>query len=441
MSDLPTVVLALSPPAERRVEPLLFDSDAPLELLATALDGPELLDAVRKHKPLAVLLSLDLSGLTAAHCERVRATGCRVVGLAVETRDHQALDALGVDAKVDATVSRDELLTALRPSPVAPVVPAAAPAVRRQRGETDGSLVAVIGSKGAPGSSECAASLSALAAGRWETLLVETDALGGGLALRLGADPNEGSILGLIRATQAGEGALRELLERWRCEREGWPAVLLGAPDPQMLGELSQPGAVTHALDALTEANPLVICDVGFLLADPQVPAARAHREVLINADAVLVVLGSSEAQLRQGLHQLEVILGTLAIPSERLRIVINGVGGPSSAEKDAISTTIAEHVSASGATVDAWLAWDARGARRAQRRGLPIALARRHGRYARALAGLLDELFLPNEASASPRTKRRKRRLAVPSPLRRAQPQRQYAPEGEEEVALPWQT
>jgi MinD-like ATPase involved in chromosome partitioning or flagellar assembly len=441
MSDLPTVVLALSPPAERRVEPLLFDSEAPLQLLATALDGDELLDAVRKHEPEAALLSPDLSNLTTAHCERVRATGCRVVGLAVERRDHQALDALGVDAKVDTSVSCEELLRALRAPGIAPAAPAATPAVRRERGERDGSLVAVLGGKGAPGSSECAASLSALAAGRWETLLVEADALGGGLALRLGADPNEGSILGLIRATQAGEGALRELLERWRCEREGWPAVLLGAPDPQALGEFSQPGAVTHALDALADVYPLVVCDVGFLLADPQVPATRAHREVLINADAVLVVVGSSEAQLRQGLCQLEVILGTLAIPPERLRIAVNGLGGPSGAEKDAINATIAEHLGASGATVDAWLAWDAQGARRAQRRGLPIAAARRRGPYAQALAGLLDELFLPDEAGASPKTKRRKRRLAIPRPLRRAQPQRQYEQEGQEEVALPWQT
>jgi MinD-like ATPase involved in chromosome partitioning or flagellar assembly len=439
MSDLPTVVLALSPPAERRVEPLLFDSDAPLQLLATALEADELLDTVRKHEPQAVLLSPDLSGLTAAHCERVRAAGCRLIGLTAETSDQQALNTLGVDVMIDTSVSREELLTALQGSGAPPPETASAPAVRRERGEDDGSLVAVIGSKGAPGSSECAASLAALAAGRWETLLVEADALGGGLALRLGADPNDGSILGLIRATQAGEGAMRELLERWRCEREGWPAVLLGAPDPQALGELSQPGAITHALDALTEVHPLVICDVGFLLADTRVPAVRVHREVLINADAVLVVLGSSEAQLRQGLRQLEVILKTLEIPPERLRIIVNGLGGPSSAEKDAINASITEHLGASGVTVDAWLAWDARGARHAQRQGLPIALARRRGPYARALAGLLDEMFLPDDAGTSPRTRRRKRRLAVPGALRRSQSPQQYEEEGE--VALPWQT
>jgi len=269
---------------------------------------------------------------------------------------------------------------------------------------------------------------------------VEADALGGGLALRLGADPNDGSILGLIRATQAGEGALRELLERWRVEREDWPDVLLGAPEPETIDELSQPGAVTRALDALAEAYPLVVCDVGFLIADTRAPAARMHREVLIGADAVVVVLGSSEAQLRQGRRQLNVILQTLAIPPERLRILVNGLGGPSSATKDAIDATITEQVGESGVTVDAWAGWDARGARKARSQGLPIALAHRRGSYGRALTGLLNEMFLPDETGTKPRARRRKRRLAIPAAWRRTQPRQPYEQE-EGEVALPWQT
>lgn len=438
MSDRPRIVLALSPLAERRVEPLLFDGDAPLQLVATTLEADELLRTVQEHEPNAVLLSPDFSGLTAAHCERVRAAGTRMVGLAAEPRDHQALDALGVEAQIDASISREELLAALQGAASAPVTTAQTPTVQHERGEDHGSLVAVIGSKGAPGSSECAASLAALAAGRWDTLLVELDVLGGSLALRLGADPSDGSVLGLIRATQAGEGGLRELIERWRCEREGWPAVLLGPPDPQALAELAQPGAITRALDALTEVYPLVVCDVGFPLADAQQPAVRAHREVLVNADAVLLVLGSSEAQLRQGLQQLEVILGTLAIGAERLRVIASGLGAPSSVAKDTINATIAPHLIDNGLTVDAWLSWDARGARAAQRRGLPIALARPRGGYRRALAGLLNELFLDDDAAGtSPRTRRKKRRLTAPNPLRRTAPEQPY----EEEVALPWQT
>ena len=60
-----------------------------------------------------------------------------------------------------------------------------------------------MGAKGAPGASECAASLAALAAQRWPTVLVEVDALGGGLDVRLGADATQGSLLGLISAATA----------------------------------------------------------------------------------------------------------------------------------------------------------------------------------------------------------------------------------------------
>jgi Flp pilus assembly CpaE family ATPase len=423
------------------LEQLLFGSDAPLQLLATALDADELLDKVQTHRPDAVLASPDLSGLTCAHSERVRAAGSRLVGVATGPREEHSLQELAADSTIDLSVSREALLSALRGSGDPPADISSSRPLRVERREHGGCLVAVIGGKGAPGSSECAASLAALASNRWETLLVETEALGGGgLALRLGADPNEGSILGLVRATQAGEGALPELLERWLCHRDRWPDVLLGAPEPETVEEFSQPGVITQALHALSDTYPLVVCDVGFLIADTRAPAARLHREVLVAADAVVIVLGATEAQLRQGRRQLDTIHKTLAIPPERLRILVNGLGGPSSATKDAINATIAEQVGDSGVTVDAWAPWDARGARRARNRGLPIALAHRHGHYARALTRLLDEMFLPDQTGTRPKARHKKRRLEIPVSWRRTQPQQPYEQE-EGEVALPWQT
>jgi Flp pilus assembly CpaE family ATPase len=426
----PRVVLGLSPQAERKVEALLYDGDVQLELVATTLEAHELVQAVEDRQPDAVLVSQDFSGLALAHCDRIRAAGARFVGLAVDAREKPALEALGVEASIDPGASREELFAALTGASVAST-PTPAPAPRRERGEDDGSVLAVIGAKGAPGASECAASLAALATDRWETLLLEADALGGGLALRLGADPNEGSILGLIRATQAGEGSLQELLERWCCEREGWPAVLLGAPDSGALAD-QQPGALTNALAALAPEYPLVVCDVGFLL-DARQPVARLHREVLVSADAVVLILGASEAQLRNGLRQLDVILEIL--DPDQLRLIVNGLGGPSAASRDAIEATIAAHLGRADA-VDAWLPWDTRGAQHANNRGLPIAAAHKRGRYTKALSGLLDSMFEP---TASP-SARRRRRVAVPEALRRGQPPAP-AQQYEEEVALPWQT
>jgi len=412
MSGRPTVILALTPLAEREVESLLFDSsDAPLALVSSVAEADDLQRTVEQEPSEAVLLSPELSGLTAGHCARVRASGARLVGLALDEHDRDALAALGVDVTIDSTVSRDHLLGAVRGSvsEARPAARAPAPA-RPERRDDAGSVLAVVGAKGAPGASECAASLAALAARSWPAVLVEIDALGGGLDVRLGADATQGSILGLIRAADGGGGVQRELVERWLTQAAGWPAALLGPPDPQALIELARPGAMTRAMHTLASLYPLTVCDVGAFLADGHA-AGALHREVLIGADAVLLVLGARDTQLRHGLRQLDLLLGTLAIPPERLRVVANAIGAPGTASRSAITQTITAHLAERGVTVDAWLPWDARGLARAQRRGAPLAIARQRSRYSRAMTRLLEELFLP----ATPTPTGRKRRLHSP--------------------------
>lgn len=419
MSERPRVVLALSPIAERQVEPLIFDHDPPLEILSSVAVADELAREVQQHTPDAVLLSPALSGLTPSHCERLRATGARIVGLALDQHEYGLLDTLGVDETIGSEVSREQLLAAVKTrergrddqSAAMPVAPP--PRARPERLEGRGSVLAVLGVRGAPGASELAASLATLAARAWATVLVEADALGGGLAARLGVDPGDGSLTGLIRAIDAGESGVRELVERWLVQPDGWPAVLLGPSDPQIAGELGRPGVMTSALDTLAALYPVVVCDVAFLLTDGQQQPVHLHREALINADAVLLVLGSREAQLHAGLRQLDLLTDGLAIPAERVRIIVGQAGGPSSAHKAAITNTITARLAERGLSVDAWLPWDARGARRAEQQGRPIALARQHGPYARTARRLLDELFIP---ASVPKAKRRKRRLPTPA-------------------------
>jgi Flp pilus assembly CpaE family ATPase len=136
------------------------------------------------------------------------------------------------------------------------------------------------------------------------------------------------------------------------------------------------------------------------------------HREALLAADSVLLVLGSREPQLHAGLRQFDLIVGELAIPSERVRVIVNALGGPARRTREAITTTIGEHLAERDLAVDVWLAWDERALRRAEAKGAPLALARRRGAYTRALTGLLDELFLP---STRPRARRRRHRLPAP--------------------------
>jgi Flp pilus assembly CpaE family ATPase len=412
------VVLALTPVAERAVEHFVFGRGAVLEPRASAVDADELEREVMVAEAATVLLSPDLVGLTAAHCARVRACGVRVAGLAAGPGERQQLIALGVDDVVEPGDSEETFLAALRgPSGEETEVQAVSrpsalsPALTDD--ERSGSVLAVIGSKGTPGASECAASLGALAAERWPCVLVELDALGGGLDLRLGADPRQGSLLGLARAVGGGDGALGELLDRWLTGREGWPPVLVGAPDPeQQLGELARPGVVAATLRALASVQPLVIADVGFLLAegDDAGSACRVHREAVVTADAVLLVLGAREEQLRAGLDQLDSLLA-LGILPQRLRVVVNGVGGPGATTRSALEQILHGQLAQRRFALDAWLPWDGRALARAQRTGLSIAVAGRRRPYARALMRLLDELFLP----VAPAPRERKLRLVPP--------------------------
>jgi len=433
------VVLGLTPDAERAVEHLLFGRGAVLEPRASAAEADELEQEVLLADTTAVLLSPDLSGLTAAHCARVRACGARIAGLARDAHERQELLALGVDEVVEPTDPEHAFLAALQDQAAgdeAEAPPPPEPALearpwRPSANQEKGSVLAVIGSKGAPGASECAASLAALAAERWRCMLVELDALSGGLDLRLGADPRQGSLLGLARAVAAGDGALGELLERWLIVREGWPPVLVGPPDPtQPLGELAQPGAAAGVLRALASVYPLTVCDLGFLLAegDEAGPACRVHREAVVEADALLLVVGAREEQLRAGLAQLDALLA-LGIAPERLRVALNGNGGPGAAARSTLEQILPGQLAERRFALDAWLPWDGRALTRAKRTGLPLARARRRGSYARALARLLEQLFLP----VAPAPRERKLRLVPPGS--------REIEAVEEEVVLPWRS
>jgi Flp pilus assembly CpaE family ATPase len=296
-------------------------------------------------------------------------------------------------------------------------------------------VLAVVSASGSPGASECTASLAALADQRWPTLLLELDLLDNSLAVRLGSDPQHGSLLGLVRA-QAADGSLQELLERWTTAGEkGWPPVLLAPPEPQLhIDELSRPGAIRAALDAAATVYPLVIVDVGSLLSFPgDLPkAVRVHREALLAADAVLLVIGAREQQLHAGRRQLEVLLDELGIKREQLRIAISGLGAPGAGSKEELEAALNPELADLKLAVDAWLPYDARAATRARRSGTPLAVARGRGRYARALRRLLDELLLPSQ----PVPRERKTRLPIPTPVAAA-----AEPVGDEEVALPWRS
>lgn len=434
--DQPRLLLALTPLAERMVEDVLFGGDAAV-VVGSASDAGELLSLAERYDADAVLLSAELSGVNEAHCSRLRAHGLRLLGLALDDGSATALRSLGVDDVVRSPLDGDAALKDLVGSGRG--VDSALDDAHRDLAVTGsgeppspgrGNAIAVVGSAGSPGASECSASLAALAAMRWRTLLIELDFVAGSLGLRLGCDPQRGSLLGLVRAA-GGDGALGELVERWTCGGErGWPPVLPAPPQLEThIDELSRPGAIRVALDAAASLYPLLVADVGWLLATPgDLPkVARCHRETLLSADAVILVIGAREEQLRAGRAQLALLLESLGIKRERLRICVNAVGAPGASRKSELQELFAAELAELRLAVDAWLPFDRRALKRSRMSGLPLALARPRGGYARAIRRLLDELLLP----ARPVPRERKERLPVPA-----------APSGaDEEVSLPWRS
>lgn len=427
-SERPAVVLALTPLAERAIEPLLFGDEATVAPLESVAEADEFGRLAQESTARAVLLSPGLSGLSTGHCERLRAAGLRLIGVALDEHEEHALRTLSVETIIAHDAAPEALLEHLHEQPDAPRPAPPSPVTDRPRPEQgEGIVLAVLGCKGAPGSSECAASLATLAAASWPVLLLELDMLGGGLDVRIGADSQQGSLLGLARAAATDE-AIGELLERWVTMTPGWPPVLLSPPNPEAaLSELAKPGTIADALRALRTRAPFTVCDVGFLLADGEEVSApaRVHREALVCADVVLLVLGARDAQQRAGFAQLRLLLEQLAISPQRLRIAVNGVGAPGAASEQALRDTLLGRLAEHGLAPDAWLAWDSRALSQAHRKGRPLTSARPRGRYTKALAGLLDEMFLPQGAL-------RARKHKLPMPLTRSREQ-------EQEVVLPW--
>ena len=165
------VVLALTPDAERTVEHLLFGRAAVLEPRASAAEADELEQEVHGRPRRRPSSSRPISPASPPPTAPASAPcGVRVAGLARDAQQRQELLALGVDEIVEPTDSEQAFLAALRGRVdreslrrrALPSRSRGAAARAPARRETSGSVLAVIGSKGAPGASECAASLAAL---------------------------------------------------------------------------------------------------------------------------------------------------------------------------------------------------------------------------------------------------------------------------------------
>jgi MinD-like ATPase involved in chromosome partitioning or flagellar assembly len=432
------VVLGLAPLEEEAIEEALYGGE--LHVLASGADAAEVVRLAAARAPDLVLISAGLPGLDRALVERLRAIGPRLAGVALDEQAHRSLRRVGIDPVVGAPLE----LGALRAvayglnqageatASSAPTGPVAVPEWEGDAYGAPGSTVAVVGTRGAPGASELAASFAALVGRVHDVILADFDGDGGELALRFGVDVREGSLVALVRALGENESDLPALLPHWvSAASGGWPAVLPGLVDAQLeLRDHASPELGGRLVRLLAQYAQLLVCDVGHRLrgGDGGDRALELHRSAVASADMVIVVVGARADQLRAGVRQIDLLLGDLGVAAESLRVVVNGQPGIRHPSAESSYRPFALALAGRGLVVDAVLPYDSRAHRAARRRSLPMALATSRGRYGRVVESLVGALLLPT----LPQPAARKRRLRI-SGVRRGGPQ------VIEEVALPW--
>ena len=301
----------------------------------------------------------------------------------------------------------------------------------------EGSVLAVVGSKGAPGAIGARLLVRRAAShGSWPVLLVELRRRRRPTRAPPRRRPAPGIAARPCSAPCSDEPALDESAPRWlvggsAAGRPSCSACPTRAGRPR---RIDQPGMIrTGARRARRQLPARGRCDVGHparRTRDDR-PVVRCHREALLaGADAVLLVLGSGR--------------GAAPTPASRRsnccstswRSHRSGSGSSSTARAAPARPTRETRAGAPPGSrearlaVDARLPWDEKALARPVRLGLPLAAARPRGGYARALARLLETLCCPARRRAA-----RKQRLTVPPERGRGS----RAERAEEEVALPW--
>ena len=104
-----------------------------------------------------------------------------------------------------------------------------------------------------------------------------------------------------------------ELLERWVTTATGWPPVLLGPldGDPVLTRSWRRPARLCRDATRCEQRSRYASGTSASLLTagGEVVTAARIHREAIVAADSVLLVLGAREIHLQAGLAQLDLLL------------------------------------------------------------------------------------------------------------------------------------
>jgi MinD-like ATPase involved in chromosome partitioning or flagellar assembly len=339
--------------------PLLTAPGSPAALARRCVDVPDLVAAAAAGQGTVAAVASDLAGLDADAVDRLVDAGVAVLAVAATASSAHRLHELGVDTVLDAgEVAADpSVLLALaaeigagarrQPVDIGP------PAPRPTTGDTSpdrGRLVAVWGATGAPGRSTVALGLAAAAAAAGtETVLVDADVYGGATAQMLAVLDEVSGVLAAARAASTGsldraglEQAVRQVAPRLR--------VLTGLPRADRWTAL-RPAALRGVLARARQVADLVVVDCGFCLEqdeelsyDTAAPRRNGATVTALEEADLLVVVGSADphglARLARARHDLRE-----AVPTARVRLVVNRVRGGLGWSRDDVSRTLLQTI------------------------------------------------------------------------------------------------
>lgn len=316
------VVTAVSPAHEARMAALLVGAPE-VDLVRRCADLPEALALVDAGQVDVLVLDAALPGLDASHVADLLSR-CGVLGVAEAGPDDERLGAWGVQHRVSAFASADDVHAAVQEAGRSAPDDAdgdrpqgtsdhAADGDDRSTPRADrGRVVTVWGTGGAPGRTVVASNLAVCLARRSSVLLVDADTCNASLAQHLGVLDEAPGVAAAARLAEGGRldeislaGVAPLVGERLR--------VLTGLPRPQRWPEV-RAAALRTVLDLARSAHDWTIVDVAAPLEadeelsyDTTAPQRNmAARTCVEEADEILLVAAADPVGLTRLVRAVE---------------------------------------------------------------------------------------------------------------------------------------
>lgn len=385
------VLIAEDSPAWRSTLRAMLGGSGDVEVVGEAEDGPKAVAMALALRPDVMLVDMRLPGLDGAQvAEAVRGqfpTSVIIVSVESAPEDFRRAMRAGARDYLVKPFGTDELLAAIRAAVegAGELPPAPHPA--------SGALTVVFFGPAGVGKTTLAVNLSAWLALRGrKTVLMDLDLEFGAAGLLMGMEPRA-TIVDLCR--REGEFTDEMILKALTPGSGGLPGLLAAPPQPHLAaevdGEARKEAGRPYVSEIISRLRRL--CD--YLVVDTQSTFREATLAALDSAQLVMLVVTAEVPSLYRAGRILDVLLGQLGYPPEKVRLVVNRYDPQRSIKVEQISRGLDHPVSyvipADEATVLA-----------ASDRGQPFVLKRGRSEVARALVRMGESLAGPGGESVT---------------------------------------